>query len=412
MSRNKKRKASDFFGEPPTEGINSIVLSNLSGEIKLVKDGVASPLINVASSTNPSSAINKDTFDTQVAALNDLISTIGAGEVTLSASVTAHAGGGQALAVILTSDVNIITTVATTGDSVKFPLGAIIPIPTSTTRVVVNRGANAVNVFPTVGGQIDALGVNAAFSVPANKVMVFRSSTTTQYYSEQLILPGGTGDVVGPASSTDNAITRFDSTTGKLVQNSVVTIDDNGNTIFPDDVVISFSGGANIASGSLANGLMYGDLTSLITQLVGGELVLGSGIGSTTLASATSFLFKDITLSTTHAEISSTGMNIPTGSAYKIDGVDAIPTIISVTATLDFTSTAAQTSSEIGVTVTGAAIGDVVAIGIPESTGPNPSNCCYTAFVGATNQVRIRFNNYSSGALDPTSGTFKIKVFK
>lgn len=37
----------------------------------------------------------------------------------------------------------------------------------------------------------------------------------------------GTGDVVGPASSTDNAITRFDSTTGKLIQNSGVTISDS-----------------------------------------------------------------------------------------------------------------------------------------------------------------------------------------
>lgn len=36
----------------------------------------------------------------------------------------------------------------------------------------------------------------------------------------------GTGDVVGPASSTDNAIARFDSTTGKIIQNSGVTISD------------------------------------------------------------------------------------------------------------------------------------------------------------------------------------------
>jgi hypothetical protein len=40
---------------------------------------------------------------------------------------------------------------------------------------------------------------------------------------------GATGDVVGPSSSTDNAIARFDTTTGKLIQNSTVTIDDNGN---------------------------------------------------------------------------------------------------------------------------------------------------------------------------------------
>jgi hypothetical protein len=36
------------------------------------------------------------------------------------------------------------------------------------------------------------------------------------------------GDVVGPASATDNAVARFDATTGKLLQNSVVTVGDTG----------------------------------------------------------------------------------------------------------------------------------------------------------------------------------------
>jgi hypothetical protein len=37
------------------------------------------------------------------------------------------------------------------------------------------------------------------------------------------------GDVVGPASATDNAIARYDATTGKLLQNSVVLIGDTGS---------------------------------------------------------------------------------------------------------------------------------------------------------------------------------------
>jgi hypothetical protein len=37
------------------------------------------------------------------------------------------------------------------------------------------------------------------------------------------------GDVIGPASATDNAIVRYDGTTGKLIQNSAVTIDDSNN---------------------------------------------------------------------------------------------------------------------------------------------------------------------------------------
>jgi hypothetical protein len=36
------------------------------------------------------------------------------------------------------------------------------------------------------------------------------------------------GDVIGPASATDNAIARFDTTTGKLLQNSVVLVGDTG----------------------------------------------------------------------------------------------------------------------------------------------------------------------------------------
>lgn len=39
---------------------------------------------------------------------------------------------------------------------------------------------------------------------------------------------GGNGDVVGPDFATDNAIVRYDLATGKLVQNSLVTIDDSG----------------------------------------------------------------------------------------------------------------------------------------------------------------------------------------
>jgi len=42
-------------------------------------------------------------------------------------------------------------------------------------------------------------------------------------------IPAGAGDVVGPGSSTDNAIARYDLTTGKIIQNSGVIIDDSNN---------------------------------------------------------------------------------------------------------------------------------------------------------------------------------------
>jgi len=51
------------------------------------------------------------------------------------------------------------------------------------------------------------------------------------------------GDASGPASSTDNAIARFDGTTGKLVQNSAATIDDTTG-------IIAGTQGVNIAGSS------------------------------------------------------------------------------------------------------------------------------------------------------------------
>jgi hypothetical protein len=38
----------------------------------------------------------------------------------------------------------------------------------------------------------------------------------------------GTGDITGPASSTDNAVVRWDGTTGKIIQNSNAILEDSG----------------------------------------------------------------------------------------------------------------------------------------------------------------------------------------
>jgi hypothetical protein len=60
---------------------------------------------------------------------------------------------------------------------------------------------------------------------------------------------GASGDVVGPASSTDNALARFDSTTGKLVQNSVGILSDTGDLTGIAAITMS---GALTLSGNIA----------------------------------------------------------------------------------------------------------------------------------------------------------------
>lgn len=81
--------------------------------------------------------------------------------------------------------------------------------------------------------------------------------TQRKIQSEQLDL-GAIGDVSGPASSTDNAIPRFDGIGGKTLQGSGVTISDVGNVTIPGDVYANYV--QNPASG---NNFLY--LTNAVT---------------------------------------------------------------------------------------------------------------------------------------------------
>jgi hypothetical protein len=74
----------------------------------------------------------------------------------------------------------------------------------------------------------------------------------------------------------------------------------------------------------------------------------------------------------------------------------------------DFPNTAAGTSSDIAVTYNGANVGDFVIV----TSNLNPANTSITGYVSATNQVTLRFNNYSGGAIDPGSANISITVKK
>lgn len=100
----------------------------------------------------------------------------------------------------------------------------------------------------------------------------------------------------------------------------------------------------------------------------------------------------------------------PEFAALKIDSTGTlIQAVISASATLDFPNTAAQTSSDLTITVTGAAVGDPVFLAIPAAPD---ANSCFTAWVSGANTVTVRFNNYSAGAIDPASGSYRACVFK
>lgn len=77
--------------------------------------------------------------------------------------------------------------------------------------------------------------------------------------------------------------------------------------------------------------------------------------------------------------------------------------------TNDVASIAAQTtSSPPTITVTGAAVGDPVYVGVSAIT----AGTIFTAQVTATNTVTVYITNPTSGALDPPSATYSVRVIK
>lgn len=111
-------------------------------------------------------------------------------------------------------------------------------------------------------------GLNTDNTDPANPVVQISvdgvTITGAGIPGDPLVsVSGGSGDVTGPASSTDNAIARFDSTTGKIIQNSGVTISDTDVVLVPSltasEIVIT-DASKNLVSASVAT---YPSLTEL-----------------------------------------------------------------------------------------------------------------------------------------------------
>jgi hypothetical protein len=90
--------------------------------------------------------------------------------------------------------------------------------------------------------------------------------------------------------------------------------------------------------------------------------------------------------------------------------VSSVALIIKASATLNFPSTGAHSSSDLTITATGAAVGDAVTVA--PGVAAIVANSCYTAWVSAANTVTVRYNHYGSGSSDPASAVFNVIVTK
>lgn len=86
-----------------------------------------------------------------------------------------------------------------------------------------------------------------------------------------------------------------------------------------------------------------------------------------------------------------------------------IPSILKGTATLDFPSIPATSQSELTITVTGATVGDAVALGPPSGL---EADLAVVGYVSAANTVTVRLLNNTALAIDPASASWTATVMR
>jgi hypothetical protein len=113
-------------------------------------------------------------------------------------NITAHAGGGQTNALPLVTEINRITTAATTGDSVRLPattqypstgdayqVGSIVQ-GVGSTLYVINHGANPIQVFGAGTDTIDDVATAIGVQQMQGSLVLYTCTSVGKWYSEGL----------------------------------------------------------------------------------------------------------------------------------------------------------------------------------------------------------------------------------
>lgn len=174
-----------------------------------------------------------------------------------------------------------------------------------------------------------------------------------------------TGDLVGPSSATDNAIVRFDGTTGKVVQNSSVSITDSGKINFPNGYIDNFSTNYTEMNGTGQLALTAGTYVQIQSQsgttLIDGDSVnLRPGISNdNATVNGTPIVTTTGSQTLTNKDLTSGTNTFPTfnqnttGSAATLTTARTVRTNLASTSTASFNGSANITPGVTGTLLVG-----------------------------------------------------------
>ena len=263
---------------------------SLSGGVTTVSAGSTgfAPSTPTAGAITLSGILNSTSGGTGASALTGYLFGNGASPATASTTIpnTNITGLG-------TMSTQNASAVAITGGTINgTTVGATTPATVAATQVDITAQGD-LRLQDTTGGEYVAIQAPATLAASYTLTMPADDGTAGQ----ALVTDGSgvlswstaaSGDVYGPASATDNAIARFDLTTGKIIQNSVVTIADTTGDMAG---VGTFSSGAITSSALTSGRVPYAGTAGLIQDAAGltfdgstlsntGRITTGTGVGA------------------------------------------------------------------------------------------------------------------------------------
>lgn len=335
--------------------------------------------------------------------------------ITLSGTVTSSGNltlGGTLSGVSLSSQVTGTLPIAnggtgaTTAATARTALGATV------------RGANTF-LLPDLGA-ISFLRYNADNTVSQRGADGMRSDLGGTTIGQSMFTLTNPSAITFPRFNADNTVSALDAATFRT---AIGAGTGNGNgtvTNVTGTAPISVANGTTTPNITIANaGASTTGVVTATTQTFGGAKTFNGTInaasdiavtGISNLNGGATIGIMATTSSLTHVlgvNSSNAIGEIALGNGFNLtNGVLNLGGFTS--AFLDFPSTSAQSSSDITISYTGAQTSHPVILSIPD--GSAPANTNYTAWVSSAGVVKVRFNNYSTGVINPASGTFTIFV--
>lgn len=259
--------------------------------------------------------------------LGDVVLTksdVGLNNVDNTSDINKPVSSATQTALNLKADTSALAPVATSGDYDDLTNKPTIPTP-PVTSVAGKTGAVTLAKADVGLANVDNTSdVNKPISTATQTALNGKANTTHNHVVADVTNLQSSLDakVTGPASSTDNAVARFDATTGKLIQDSLVSVTDSGSLVLTPQAAQAYARG-QLYYNSVTESLEFQNNNSNVAMQIGQELWIRVW--------------------------NATGATIANGVPVYINGADAtsgLPTVTLASASAISTATVAGVTTE------------------------------------------------------------------